>query len=139
MGLVVNADLDLQSPAAVTGEFALAQAVIDGGGSTITPGVKGDIGPFPFDCEIVEATVLLDQSGSIVIDVWKDTYANYPPIDGDSITASAPLTVTTAVKSQDATLTGWTKAISAGQTLRLNVDSVTAAQRATVSLKLKKT
>lgn len=139
MGLVVNADLDMQAPAAVTGEFALAQAVIDGGGSAITTGVKGDIGPFPFDCEIAEVTCLLDQSGSIVIDVWKDTYANYPPVDGDSITASAPITVTTAVKSQDATLTGWTKAISAGQTLRLNVDSITAAQRATVTFKLRKT
>ena len=32
-------------------------------------------------------------SGSIVIDVWKDTYANFPPIVADTITASAKPTL----------------------------------------------
>jgi len=62
---------------------------IDGGGSAITTGQKGYI-EVPFACTISRATTLADQSGSIVIDVWKDTYANYPPVDADSITASAP-------------------------------------------------
>jgi hypothetical protein len=78
--------------------------------------------------------MLADQSGSIVVDIWEDTYANYPPTDADSITASAVPTITTAVKSQDSTLTGWTTAIVGGSTLRYNVDSVTTIQRVTVSL-----
>lgn len=139
MGLVVNADLNLAPPAVVTGEYALAQAVIDGGGATITTGVKGDIGPFPFDCEIEEWTLLADQSGSIVVDLWKDSYPNYPPVIGDVITASAKPTITTAVKGQSSTLTGWTTTIAAGETLRLNVNSVTSIQRVTLALKLRKT
>lgn len=110
------------------------QIVIDGGGAEIATGVHGDV-EVPFACTITQVTGLADQSGSIVVDIWKDAYANYPPTDADSITASAPLTLSTAVKAQDATLTGWTTSISAGDTLRYNVDSVTTIERLTVSLK----
>ena len=112
--------------------------IIDGGGSAITTGIKGDL-EIPFACTIAQATMLADQSGSIVVDVWKDTYANYPPTDADSITASAPPTITTAAKSQDSTLTGWTKAIVTGSTLRFNVDSCTTIERCTLALKVSKT
>ena len=83
-------------------------------------------------------TALADQTGSIVVDIWKDTYANFPPTDADSITASAPPTISTATKAQDATLTGWTTSIAAGDILRFNVDSVTSIQRVTLSLKVTK-
>jgi hypothetical protein len=109
--------------------------IIDGGGSTITTGIKGDL-EIPFACTITAATLLADQSGSIVIDIWKDTYANYPPTDADSITSAAPPTISTATKSQDTTLTGWTTSITAGDTLRFNVDSITTCTRVTLSLKV---
>jgi len=112
--------------------------VIDGGGSAITTGVKGYL-EIPFACTINRATALCDQSGSIVVDIWKDTYANYPPTDADSITAAAPVTVSTATKSQDSTLTGWTTSISAGDILGFNVDSITTCTRVTVSLKVTRT
>jgi len=85
------------------------------------------------------ATLLADQTGSIVIDIWKDTYANFPPTDGDSITASAPPTITTALKSQDSTLTGWTTTIAANSILRINVDSCTTITRATLFLNVTRT
>lgn len=69
----------------------------------------------------------------------KDTYANYPPVDADSITASAPVTISSATKSQDSTLTGWTTSISAGDVLGFNVDSITTCQRVTIALKVTKT
>ena len=112
--------------------------IIDGGGSAIATGVKGDL-EIPFACTIARATMLADQSGSIVVDVWKDTYTNYPPTDVDSITASAPPTISSAMKSQDSTLTGWTKAIATGSTLRFNVDSCTTIERCTLALKGVKT
>lgn len=107
--------------------------VIDGGGALITNGIKGDLS-MPVAGTIQSVTMLADQVGSIVVDIWKDTYANYPPTGADSITASAKPTITTAVKSQDLTLTGWTTAIAAGDTLRFNVDSATAVTRLTLSL-----
>lgn len=112
--------------------------IIDGGGSVITTGIKGDL-EIPFACTINRVTLLADQSGSIVVDIWKQAYADFPPEDAQSITASAPPTITTAVKSQDSTLTGWTTAIAAGDCLRFNVDSITTIERVTISLKVTKT
>lgn len=109
--------------------------VIDGGGATITTGVKGFL-EIPFACTITRATLLADQSGSIVVDIWKDTYANYPPTVADTITASAKPTISAATKAQDATLTGWTTAIAAGDILGFNVDSITTCQRVTLSLRV---
>jgi len=108
---------------------------IDGGGAVITTGIKQPV-QIDFACTIVSATVIADQSGSIVVDIWKDTYANYPPTDADSITASAPPTLSSAAKSTDSTLTGWTKAISAGDILMPNVDSITTCTWAVVILKV---
>ena len=111
--------------------------IIDGGGSAITTGIKGFL-EIPFKCEIERVTLLADVSGSIIIDIWNDTYANFPPADADSITAAAPPTITTAVKSQDATLTDWLKTIDAGDILAFNVDSATTITRVTLALKVKK-
>ena len=111
--------------------------IIDGGGSAIASGIKGDV-PIPFDCTIEEVTMLADQSGSIVVDIWKDTYANHPATDADSITASAVPTISSATKSQDSTLTGWTTSLTQGDILRFNVDSATTIERCTVSLRVRR-
>jgi hypothetical protein len=112
--------------------------VIDGDGEAITTGEKGHL-EIPFACTIKQVTMQADQSGSIVVDIWKDTYANFPPTDADSITASAPPTISSAQKSQDATLAGWTKSISSGDILAFNVDSCATIQRVTISLLVEKT
>jgi hypothetical protein len=110
---------------------------IDGGGSVITTGVKGFV-VSPATCTITSATLLSTDAsataGSIVIDVWKDTYANYPPVNADSITASAPPTLSSANKSQDSTLTGWTTSVTAGDVLGFTVDSATTVTRVSLFL-----
>lgn len=116
---------------------------ISGGGSTITTGLKGYM-QIDFDCTITANTVLLDQSGSIIINIWKCTYAQFDagsthPVAGDKITASAPPTVAATTKSTDSTLTGWTTSISAGDILAFNVDSITTATRAELMLTVTKT
>lgn len=63
-------------------------------------------------------------NGDCVVDIYKDSYANYPPNISDSITAAAKPTITTGTKYLDTTLTGWTKSIAAGDVLRFNLDSV---------------
>lgn len=112
--------------------------MIDGGGSVITTGIKGDI-RVPFNCTINEWTLLADVSGSITIDIWKDTYANYPPVDADSITATATPSITSATKNTSSTLTGWTTSIAAGDTLRFNVDSCTSITNVSLVLGITRT
>jgi len=117
--------------------IAAIEVIIDGGGSEITTGVKADI-EVPFNCTILQATALADQTGSIQVDIWKDTYANFPPTDADSITGSNPISISSSNKSQDSTLSGWTTTISAGDILRFNVDSCSTITRCTISLKVRK-
>lgn len=108
--------------------------IIDGGGSTITTGVKGFI-LVPFACTINSATLLGDQSGSIVVDVWKKAFAASLPTVANTITASALPTISSNVTVQDTTLTGWTTSVSANDMIGFNVNSVTTMQRVTVILK----
>lgn len=112
--------------------------IIDGGGSAITTGQKGHL-RIPFACTIQRVTMLADVSGSIVVDIWKDTYANFPPDNADSITSAAPPTISSAQKSEDSTLTGWTTSIAADDILAYNVDSCATITRLTISLKVVKT
>ena len=119
-------------------QFLSITFIFSAGGVTIATGIAGDL-TIPFNCEITEWTLLADQTGSIVVDIWKDTYANYPPTVADTITGSAKPTISAAVKGQSSTLTGWTTTITAGDTLRFNVDSVSLITRATLSLKVKRT
>jgi hypothetical protein len=117
---------------------AVLTFTIDGGGLPITTGHKADL-VVDFNCYIEQVTLLAAQSGSIVIDLWKDTYGNYPPVVGDTITASAKPTLSAATKYQSSTLTGWTRAINAGDIIRLNVDSVLTIRRIVLAVKVRRT
>lgn len=114
--------------------------VIDGGGAVITTGLKVYLPPIPFACTINQWTLLGDVSGSIVVNIYKSTYAAYDPTThpavADKITASTPPTITTAKKNQSSTLTSWTTSIAAGDILALNVDSVTSLTKCTFGLKV---
>lgn len=118
-------------------KLGVAGITIDGAGSAITTGIKGYI-RIPYAGTITKATVLADQSGSIVIDVWKDTYANYPPTVADTIVASAKPTLSSAIKSEDSTLTGWTTSVTAGDVLGFKVDSASTLTRVTLELHITK-
>ena len=122
-----------------TGLVVDIEFVIDGGGSALTTGIKGYL-EVDFGCTINQVTLLADQSGSVEVDIWKTTYSAFAPPThpavGDSITASDVPTISTAEKYQDATLTGWTTTISAGDILAYNVVSATTITRVTVSLKV---
>lgn len=113
--------------------------MIDGGGAAIVAGLLGGSLRIPFAGTIDSVTLLADQTGSIVVDIWKDTFAAYPPTVADSICASAKPTLSSALKSEDTTLTGWTTAIAAGDILRFNVDSAATVQNVTLILKVTKT
>jgi hypothetical protein len=112
--------------------------IIDGGGSVITTGEKGHV-ELPFAMAITGWTILADQAGSIVVDVWKDTYANYPPTNADSIAGTEKPTLSSAQNNQDLSLTTWTTTVAAGDILAFEVESATTVTRVTVALRGRKT
>jgi len=93
--------------------------------SALTTGVKTSI-VFPVTCTITG--VKLFGNGAAVLDLWRDSEANYPPTVADSICAAAKPTLAGAGVYTDTTLTGWTKSITAGDILRVSVDSATATE-----------
>lgn len=111
---------------------------IDGGGSAITTGVKGYI-TIPYDCTITGWDILADVSGSIVVDVWKDTYANFPPTVADTIAGSEKPTLSSQVKNQDNSLSTWTTSVSSGDIIGFNVDSASTLTRVNLTIKVLKT
>jgi len=119
-------------------ELATVGLRIDNGASVIPTGVSGNI-VIPFNCSIQQWTLLANESGSVVVDIWRDTYANYPPTVADTITASAKPTISSSTKGQSSTLTGWTTALTAGDILRFNVDSVTSIKALDINLRIART
>ncbi len=73
--------------------------------------------------------ILAETATTVSIDVWKDTYANYPPTVADSICHSSFITLAGAVKNEDTSITAWDKTITAGDTMRLALTDNTLATR----------
>jgi hypothetical protein len=111
-----------------TGQFTV---IWDGGGSVLETDKWVDI-VASHAGTITGWTLIADQSGSAVVDIWKDTYANFPPTVADTITASAKPTLSSAVKATSSTLTGWTTAVAAGDILRFNLDSAASVTKLTL-------
>jgi hypothetical protein len=114
---------------------------IDGGGDPIATGIAGMGLVVPYACTLVDWTLLADVSGAIKIDVWRDTYANFPPTNADSMTnGNEPEIAASGVKAQDTDLSNWTSVtVNAGDILYFNVDSCTAITKALLVFKVLKT
>lgn len=112
--------------------------ILDGAGAAIAAGTIIYI-EVPFACTITQHTLLADVSGSVTVRIWKDTYANYPPLAADDI-SNGGTAISTATKAQDATLTSWTTSISAGDIIAMEVQNIaTTITRVTSVLKVTKT
>jgi hypothetical protein len=105
----------------------------DNNGVVLGTGIQGDL-YIPFACTITEVTLIADQTGSIVVDLWKAQYSAYPPTVANTITASALPTISAGVKYTDSTLTGWTTSVSNDDIIRININSVSTIQRFMLAL-----
>jgi uncharacterized protein YdeI (BOF family) len=127
-GRVMNAS-NLRSQIGVT---------FDGGGSAISTGqeltIRADA-----SFTIQDWYMMADQTGSIVIDVWKDVWANYPPTNADTITAANEPTISADDHDEDTLLSGWTTAVTAGDVITFHVDSCSTIERCTLILAGNKT
>jgi hypothetical protein len=118
--------------------------VLDGWAVPIKTGSRGWV-EVPFPGQITRVKMLADQVCNVVVDIWKTTYDNYPPVAGDSICGSAKPRITSASgvpKSEmglpGSPMTGWTSTISGGDILWFHVDSNDVASMLTISLTIAK-
>lgn len=121
-------------------DFSIPIMVGDGV-SAVGTGLKAMV-EVPVACTITAVRIVSmnGTSGSIVFDIWKDTYANAPPTVADTITGSNKPTVTTAVKSEQLTFATWTTTtLAIGDLLAVNVDSASGFTFVLLSITCRRT
>lgn len=128
---------DGSKPVWIDDDFALEVAFITTP-SVLTAATKQCI-QVPVDC-VVEAWEIVApiESGSIVVDVWKDTYSNFPPTVADTIAGSEKPTITSSQKGTDTSLGSFSTSLSKGDWLIFNIDSCTSITHVVISLKCRK-
>lgn len=118
--------------------YSSVAAFLDGNNDVIDTGVQAWV-RVPFDGEIDKVSLLADQPGSIVVDIWKDVFANYPPTNADSITGGNEPELSSDDEMEDSTLTGWTTAVAEDDILYFHVDSATTIEKLLVTLRIART
>ena len=106
---------------------------IDGGGSAITTGSKGQLDiPFP-GCTITGWVLTADQIGSAVVDVQSSSYAGFP---GSlvSICGGDEPTLSGTQKNENLAVSAWSPVIVPGTQLNFNVISATTVTRLNLTL-----
>jgi hypothetical protein len=107
--------------------------VLDGGGIAISAGTKGYV-KVPFAGNVTAWELLADVTGSMVIDVKRCTYANYPTTT--SIAGSEKPTLSSSNKNRDTSLTTWNTALAKDDILEFYVDSATNVTKATLAISM---
>lgn len=122
-----------------TGGTLSLNVIFDGGGSVLTTGSGSYIDILiPYNCTILQSTLVATTSGSVAIDIWRTTYPGIPT-SGNTIVASAKPTLSSQQVVRDSTLSGWTTAIPSDSTLRFSVSTSSLVTRVVLNLKLRKT
>jgi hypothetical protein len=138
---VIEASSDVNGTTTIRNLVENMGFTVDGGSSAVTTGFKGCI-EASYSGKFIGYTLLSTDSavtsGSFAIDIWKDTFLNYPPTIADTITGNYKPRLTSQTATTTMTLPGWTTKITEGDIICFNVDSVTSIKRATLILKVKR-
>lgn len=95
----------------------------------------GDLGLFPtadFACTINRTDISADQSGSITVDIWKR--AGAIPAGAQKISASAPVTLSSAQLNQNGSISGWSTTVSSGDVFGATVATASTVTKVTVQI-----
>jgi microcompartment protein CcmL/EutN len=109
---------------------------IDGQGAAVQAGTLKGYKVMETGGTILGWKIIADQSGSIIFDVKKGTFAAYPT--AASVVAAAPPTLTTARTASSTSLTGWTVAFSAGDVFQFDVSSASTVTKVSLILKVRR-
>lgn len=121
-----------------TGQREDITFILGGSTTVIASGVAGYLKiPYPVR-SINRVTLLADQVGSISVDIWKSSFAVFPPSSANSITGTSQPTITSTLTFQSSTLSGWTTALNVYDILAFNVISSSLVTKVDVILNITK-
>ena len=91
----------------------------------------------PFACTLTGWELTADASTTLSIDVWKDTYANFPPTVADTITNGNDPALSASNKAQDTDISDWSDVtIDAGDYIKIDADVASGNTATLVVLEL---
>lgn len=105
----------------------------DGDGQTLATGNTSIYWTCPYACTITGWYLNADQSGSVVIDVWKTVGI---PTNSNTITGTEKPTLSSQQQNSDTSLSTWTTAVSAGDTFGFEVESATTVTKAVLTIRV---
>lgn len=108
----------------------------ENGTNVLLTGAKAHV-IVPYSGEITAWELTADIPGSIEVDIWKGTYADYPLNATQSIVAGNYPALISAIKATGV-VAGWDVAIAAGNYIQLNIRSVSSIRKVTLTLKVTK-
>lgn len=134
---------DLSNGTSGSGAVVLASAItnaklrtitfnLDGSGSAIASGGTWYLSDVPYAGTITAWNIVADQSGSIVIDVWK-TNAAVPTV-ANTITASSLPTLSSAQSAFVGSISGWTTAVTVGDVFAFHVNSAATVTKISLTI-----
>ena len=99
------------------------------GSLNINEGVQAAI-RMPFDGSWVRWTMLApyDPSPRVTMDIWSDTYGNFPPTVADTITGNEAPKLTGATKNEGTALLNWDRNFKAGDVLYFVATQISACR-----------
>ena len=115
-------------------EYTIANA-----GSPLVAGLQSYL-TMPYAATITAATLVGSPSGTITIDIWRCTYAQFDggathPVANDSICGSNQLSISSGTKTTS-NLSNWTCSLTQGDIIAFNISNVSGMTQATISLQL---
>lgn len=117
---------------------ASIHVTIGSGQAVPTTGIKGYL-EVPFNARVIRWTLMADVSGSAQIDIWKDTYANFPPTNADSIVGAGTEPYLSAEQNRQDTAPDWDQlTLNEGDILVFNLDSVTTCKQLDLDIKVER-
>lgn len=112
--------------------IASVQVPLGGSGGIIPDGEYRDF-RWLWDATLIATAIMADESGTIRVEHWHDTWANFPPDSADEI---GNISLSSAQKDEDTSLAGYTdKTFEKGEVSKLYVDGdATTIKQVTVEL-----
>lgn len=107
--------------------------ILDSGDIGLVPGLKVQL-EVPARMRLQQWTLFAEETGSIVIDIWRAPFAMLPLTLADSITGATPPTLVTSQFARSNDLAGWDIDLAPGDILGFSILSVSGIARIKLSL-----
>jgi hypothetical protein len=112
---------------------------VNNGTNVVTLGQKGYV-KMPYPGTITDWSIMANQTGNVVIDLWKTTFAAFPPTVSNSILNGNYLTLSNQQSKLDPILTGWTStSFLAGDVFTFNILSADTITNLNLTINVLKT